>query len=81
MKTIDKFLDLLNGARRLRIDVVAQPSDLMTQMNLIRARLFLRITGKSLGSVQPVSTSDADNITEGLGKDLSPSRRLARRQL
>ncbi len=81
MKTIDRFLDILSGARRLRVDVVTQPSDLMAQMNLIRARLFLKITGKSLGTVQPVTTSDADKITEGLGKDLSPSRRLARREL
>jgi hypothetical protein len=54
-----------------------QPSEIMTYVNIVRARAFLKITGKTLS--QPLLKVEGQ--TNRLSEGLSPLRRIARRGL
>lgn len=77
MKILDRLLDVFGRRRALLLGATAQPIDLMAYVHAVRASAYYRITGKRL----PVQ-----NIPQGINVDdmtgnLSPSRRLARRNL
>jgi hypothetical protein len=77
MKIVDRFLDVFGMRRQRLLGATSQPNDLMAMIHAVRANAYFKITGKKL-PVQDLPTgSTLDDIT----KDLSPSRRLARRDL
>jgi hypothetical protein len=77
MKILDKLLDVFGKRRALLLGATAQPNDLMAYIHAVRASAYFRITGKKL----PLQNlPEGDNI-EDMTKNLSPSRRLARRDL
>ncbi|TET11723.1 MAG: hypothetical protein E3J86_02135 [Candidatus Thorarchaeota archaeon] len=77
MKIVDRFLDVFGMRRQRLLGATSQPNDLMAMIQAVRANAYFKITGKKL-PVQDLPTgSTLDDIT----KDLSPSRRLARRDL
>ncbi|MGQ4912447.1 MAG: hypothetical protein ACP6KW_09785 [Candidatus Thorarchaeota archaeon] len=78
MKILDKLLSVFGRQRHTMLGAMAQPYDLMSQINAVRARAFLKITGKTLPLTQP--TLGNSQPEESL-KKLSPSRRLARKGL
>jgi hypothetical protein len=78
MNILDKFLNIFNRQRSTMLGAMAQPNDLMTHVNTVRARAYLKITGKQL--VLPPALSEADDA-EDITKKLSPTRRLARKSI
>ncbi|NHJ14334.1 MAG: hypothetical protein EAX95_11695, partial [Candidatus Thorarchaeota archaeon] len=66
------------GRHRIAVDAVTSEDPMGTQIRALRARLFLKLTGKYL--IEP-SLDDLSKKTDlsGLTDNLSPSRRLARR--
>jgi len=77
MKILDRLLDVFGRRRQLLIGAQSQPTDLMALVRAVRAQAFYKITGKRLPVQELPSGSSIDDMT----KDLSPSRRLARRDL
>jgi hypothetical protein len=77
MKILDKLLDVFGRRRALLLGATAQPNDLMAYIHAVRANAFYRITGKRLPLQSLPSSEDVGDMT----KNLSPSRRLARRNL
>lgn len=77
MKILDKLLDVFGKRRALLIGATSQPNDLMAYIHAVRASAYYRITGKKLPIMNLPSGEDAGDMT----KNLSPSRRLARRNL
>ena len=77
MKVLDRFLDVFGKRRQLLIGAKSQPDDLMALVRAVRANAYFKITGKKLPIQELPSGSTIDDMT----KDLSPSRRLARRDL
>ena len=78
MRLIDRLLDVFTGRGRLRLQAAEHPNDLMATVNAFRAMAYQRITGKTLTTVTPTLTktpSPDDSVS-----DLSPVRRLARRE-
>lgn len=75
MRIVERLLDLFGSHRKTLFGATAQPSDLMAQIYAIRARAYLKITGKHLISVD-MSTIKKDSTSTDITKDLSPSRRL-----
>ena len=77
MKVLDRLLDVFGRRRQLLIGAKSQPDDLMALVRAVRANAYFKITGKKLPIQELPSGSTIDDMT----KDLSPSRRLARRNL
>lgn len=78
MNILEKLLNVFNRQRHTMLGAMAQPNDLMAQINTVRARAYLKITGKQL--VLPPATLATDE-SEDITKKLSPTRRLARKSL
>ncbi|MGD9395159.1 MAG: hypothetical protein PVJ05_01895 [Candidatus Thorarchaeota archaeon] len=77
MKILDKLLDVFGKRRALLLGATTQPNDLMAYIHAVRASAYYRITGKRLPLQSLPSSEDVGDMT----KNLSPSRRLARRNL
>ncbi len=76
MKILDRLLDIFGRRRALLLGASTQPSDMMAQLYAIRARAYLKITGKALPTTSlPSNQTGAEDLTDSL----SPSRRLARK--
>lgn len=76
MKILDRLLDLFGRRRHLLLGAEPQPNDLMTIVRAVRANAYFKITGKRL----PVQELPSSSTVDDTSKDLSPSRRLARRR-
>jgi hypothetical protein len=77
MKIMDRLLDVFGRRRALLLGAATQPNDLIAYIHAVRAQAYYRITGKRLPLLNLPS---GDNI-EDMTNKLSPSRRLARRDL
>ena len=77
MKVMDRLLDLFGKRRALLLGATTQPNDLMAYIYAVRANAYYRITGKKL----PIQNLPTGDTVEDMTKNLSPSRRLARRGL
>ncbi len=78
MKIVDRLLDTFTGARRIRGEAGAEPSDMMHFLTLVRARVFLAITGRQLVTeASLLGQNSVDSTTDDLTR-LSPLRRLRR---
>lgn len=77
MKILDRLLDVFGKRRSLLLGAASQPNDLMAYIHAVRANAYFRITGKKL-PIQKLPTGDS---VEDMTRNLSPSRRLARRDL
>ena len=77
MKILDRLLDVFGRRRHLILGAQSQPTDLMALVRAVRAHAFYKITGKKL----PVQELPTGSTIEDMTSDLSPSRRLARRNL
>ncbi|MGY5863851.1 MAG: hypothetical protein RTV41_04570 [Candidatus Thorarchaeota archaeon] len=77
MKVLERLLDVFGRRRQLLLGAQSQPDDLMALIRAVRANAYFKITGKKLPIQELPSGSTIDDMT----KDLSPSRRLARRNL
>ncbi|MGY5870638.1 MAG: hypothetical protein RTV72_00175 [Candidatus Thorarchaeota archaeon] len=74
MKILDRFFDIFGKRRALLIGATTQPNDIMAQLYAVRARTYLKITGKALPTTSLPKTG-AEDLTDSL----SPSRRLLRK--
>ncbi len=77
MKILDRLLEVFGKRRSLLLGATTQPNDLMAYIQAVRAHAFYRITGKKL----PVQKLPSGESVEDMTRNLSPSRRLARRDL
>ena len=77
MKIVEKLLDVFGRRRRMLLGAISQPNDLMALVHAVRANAYFKITGKKLPVQELPTGSNIDDMTS----DLSPSRRLARRNL
>ena len=77
MKILDKLLDVFGKRRALLLGATAQPNDLMAYIHAVRAGAYYRITGKKLPAMNLPTSDSIDDMTG----NLSPSRRLARKDL
>jgi len=77
MKIMDRLLEVFGRRRSTLLGAATQPNDLMAYIHLVRANAYYRITGKKL----PIQNLPTDESAEDITKKLSPSRRLARRDL
>ncbi|MHA1963328.1 MAG: hypothetical protein ACXACG_01525 [Candidatus Thorarchaeota archaeon] len=77
MKILDKLLDVFGKRRALLLGATTQPNDLMAYIHAVRASAYYRITGKKL----PLLNLPSGDSVEDMTNNLSPSRRLARREL
>lgn len=74
MKILERFFDIFGKRRALLIGATTQPNDLMAHLYAVRARTYLKITGKALPKTSLPKTG-AEDLTDSL----SPSRRLLRK--
>ncbi len=79
MKILERLLTLFDGRRRTLLGAVDQPADLASYLYMIRADTYQRLTGKTLTPVKLPSSKGAQ--ADDLKGNLSPSRRLLRRNL
>ncbi|MFW9808273.1 MAG: hypothetical protein ACFFE6_02740 [Candidatus Thorarchaeota archaeon] len=77
MKILERLLDVFGRRRQLLLGATSQPNDLLALIRVVRANAYFKITGKKL----PVQELPSGNSVDDMAKDLSPSRRLARRGL
>ncbi|MEM2142730.1 MAG: hypothetical protein QXS20_10025 [Candidatus Thorarchaeota archaeon] len=70
-----RLLDLLTGRHSARLESAVSSNEMMLMVNMLRSRLLLKLTGKSL----PVMSTEID-IDNGLRGPLSV-RRVLRRSL
>ncbi len=77
MKIVDRLLDVFGMRRQRLLGATSQPNDLMALIHVVRANAYFKITGKKL----PVQELPTGSTIDDMTKDLSPSRRLARRDL
>jgi len=77
MKILDRLLDVFGKRRALLLGATTQPNDLMAYIYAVRADAYYRITGKKL----PVRNLPSSEGIDDMSKNLSPSRRLARRDI
>ena len=76
MKILERFFDIFGKRRALLIGATTQPNDIMGHLYAVRARTYLKITGKTL----PMASLPTKNTgAEDISSSLSPSRRLARK--
>ena len=76
MKVLDRLFDIFGKIRAMLFGASTQPNDLMDHLYAIRARTYLKITGKTLPDTSlPTKNTGAEDVTDSL----SPSRRLARK--
>ena len=74
---LDKLLDVFGRRRQMLIGAQSQPDDLIALIRAVRANAYFKITGKRL----PVQELPSSRTINDMTKDLSPSRRLGRRDL
>ncbi len=77
MKIMEKLLDVFGKRRALLLGAASQPNDLMAYIHAVRANAYFKITGKRL----PLQNLPSGENVEDLTENLSPSRRLARRNI
>ncbi len=75
MKIVDRLFDLFGKRRAMLIGATTQPNDIMAQLYAVRARTYLKITGKTLPTTS-LPKSGAEDLTDSI----SPSRRLLRKE-
>ncbi len=78
MKALEHLMAFLTR-RGLLLGAISQPSDLKTQINMVHAAAYLRITGKHLRTVNLTASDNTAETLNNLSESLSPSKRLARR--
>ena len=74
MKIIDRLFGIFGKRRALLIGATTQPNDIMAQLYAVRARTYLKLTGKTLPTTS-LPTTGAEDLTDSI----SPSRRLLRK--
>jgi len=72
---IARFIGLFTRQHRLLSEASSQPDTMMTYLNAVRARAFLKITGRNILSPSLRSDHNVDSLSD----NMSPVRRLARR--
>ena len=78
MNIVDKFLGLFERHRSHMLGAISEQNDLKGYIYAIRARTYLKLTGKALPVPSlPVQNTDPEETL----RDLSPARRLARKGL
>jgi hypothetical protein len=77
MKILDRLFDVFGKRRTLLLGATTQPNDLIAYIHAVRAHAYYRITGKRF----TLQNLPAGNDVEDMTNNLSPSRRLARRNL
>jgi len=77
MNILDRFFDMFGRRRALRTGAISPPNDLIAYLYKVRAATYLKITGKTL----PSHSIPGDSGVEDITRNLSPSRRLARKGL
>ncbi len=77
MKFLDRLLTIFDSRRRTMLGAVGQPNDLKGYLYAVRAQTYQKITGKSLPTVQLPSSGPSSDLKG----NLSPSRRLSRRDM
>ena len=75
MKLLERFFDIFGRKRALLIGATTQPNDIMAQLYAVRARTYLKITGKALPSTSLPKNTSAEDLTDSI----SPSKRLLRK--
>ncbi len=78
MKIADKFLSLFVRHRPSMLGAISEQNELKDYIYAIRARTYLKLTGKTLpvASLPERNTDPEDTL-----RKLSPSRKLARKGL
>lgn len=77
MKVIERILGIF-GRHRIALDAASSEDPMRTQIQALRARLFLKLTGKYLIEPNLDDVSKKADLS-GFTDNPSPSRRLARR--
>ncbi|MBN2230396.1 MAG: hypothetical protein JW779_12475 [Candidatus Thorarchaeota archaeon] len=77
MNLLERLFDMFGRRRALRTGAISPPTDLISYLYGVRAATYLKLTGKTLPTLTPPSGEDFSDIT----KNLSPSKRLARKGL
>ena len=78
MNLLDRLLNLIGGRRKTLLGAVGQPNP-MNYLYAVRARAFLKITGRPLTAFDGLSINRSQSSASNISKDLSPSRRLLRK--
>ena len=78
MNLLDRLLNLIGGRRRALLGAMSQPNP-MDYLYEVRARAFLKITGRPLRTADSLSIGKSKTSVSDVSKDLSPSRRLLRK--
>ena len=78
MNLLERLLNLVGGRRRTLLGAVSQPNP-MEYLYTVRARAFLKITGRPLKTADSLSIGKTKTSATDVSKDLSPSRRLLRK--
>ena len=78
MKALEHLMAFFTR-RGLLLGAISRPSDLKTQIDMVHAAAYLRITGKHLRTVKITASDKTAETLDNLSEGLSPSRRLARR--
>jgi hypothetical protein len=73
MKIMDRLLRLFSRRHRVAVDAANADDDLGSQIRSIRARLFLKLTGKRLVEPRPEDLTKKTDLSDMTDK-LSPSR-------
>jgi hypothetical protein len=77
MNILERVFDMFGRRRALRTGAISPPADLIAYLYKVRAATYLKITGKTLPNLSMPSDSGVSDMT----RNLSPSRRLARKGL
>lgn len=77
MRFIDRLLSLFSRRHRVTVEASNADDDLGSQIQTIRARLFLKLTGKKLVEPRPEDLTKKTDLSD-MSDNLSPSR-IARR--
>ena len=73
MRIIDRLLSLFSRRHRIAVEAANAEDDLGSQIRSIRARLYLKITGKRLVEPRPEDLTKKTDLSE-MTDNLSPSR-------
>jgi hypothetical protein len=78
MNLLERLLNLFSGRRNTLLGAISQPNP-MEYLYAVRARTFLKLTGRPLTTVDSFTKSKSETSTSDITKNLSPSRRLLRK--
>jgi hypothetical protein len=73
MKILDRLLSLFGRRHRVTVDAASADDDMGSQIRAIRARLFLKLTGKKLVEPRPEDLTKKTDLSD-MTDNMSPSR-------